>query len=283
MGWLRNLVFRRATVYLTRPLAAYSQRAVLDSETLRGVLREGDVLLVEGDQRVSEVIKFLTQSSWSHAALYVGDSLAREPLNDEIDWGARFGPGASHLVIEAVLEEGVTVNPVSKYAGSNVRICRPIGLQQEDFQKILSEIREQLGSGYDVKHVLELARYFFPVQLIPTRFRRKALELGSTLTHDVICSTLIARAFQNVGFPILPTISEEAEAAEAAMSRSWRDRLRRRRQPYSGLFRRKRTNLITPRDFDLSPYFQIVKPDISFTEPFDYRRIQWEDSDESGS
>lgn len=38
---------------------------------LRRTLHRRDVLLVEGNQRVSEVIKFRTQSSWSHAALYL--------------------------------------------------------------------------------------------------------------------------------------------------------------------------------------------------------------------
>ena len=33
---------------------------------------QGDVLLVEGRSRVSEVIKIITQSSWTHSALYIG-------------------------------------------------------------------------------------------------------------------------------------------------------------------------------------------------------------------
>ena len=44
---------------------------------LRRVLQPGDVLLVEGNTRVSVAIKYLTQSTWSHAALYVGN--ARRP------------------------------------------------------------------------------------------------------------------------------------------------------------------------------------------------------------
>jgi hypothetical protein len=35
-------------------------------------LLPGDVLLVEGDTGTSGVIKCLTQSTWSHAALFVG-------------------------------------------------------------------------------------------------------------------------------------------------------------------------------------------------------------------
>ena len=36
-------------------------------------LQPGDILLVEGNSRVSTAIKYLTQSTWSHVALYVGD------------------------------------------------------------------------------------------------------------------------------------------------------------------------------------------------------------------
>ena len=35
-------------------------------------MEPGDILLVEGNQRVSSAIKYLTQSTWSHAAFYLG-------------------------------------------------------------------------------------------------------------------------------------------------------------------------------------------------------------------
>ncbi len=42
---------------------------------IAATLRKGDVLLVEGTSRFSSAIKYLTQSTWSHAALYIGDHL----------------------------------------------------------------------------------------------------------------------------------------------------------------------------------------------------------------
>ena len=50
------------------------------------MLQPGDVLLVEGNTRVSVAIKYLTQSTWSHSALYVGNALGQvtpdgEPLS----------------------------------------------------------------------------------------------------------------------------------------------------------------------------------------------------------
>ncbi|PJD94132.1 MAG: hypothetical protein CK424_00840 [Legionella sp.] len=35
-------------------------------------IRPADVILVEGRSRASRIIKRVTQSSWSHAALYIG-------------------------------------------------------------------------------------------------------------------------------------------------------------------------------------------------------------------
>ena len=48
-------------------------RVQSDIARLRRVLRPGDVVLVDGCDKVSAAIRFLTQSSWSHAAMFVGD------------------------------------------------------------------------------------------------------------------------------------------------------------------------------------------------------------------
>jgi hypothetical protein len=124
--------------------------------------------------------------------------------------------------------------------------------------------------------VLDLARYFFPVSLIPRRFRRTALDFGSGLTKEVICSSMIARAFQNVGFPIMPKILPgEPEREESRLLAL----VRRNRGHYPTVFRRQNPRVITPRDFDLSPYFDVVKFNALKDRHFDYRRIRWEDDD----
>ena len=43
-----------------------------DFERVRYEVRPCDVILVEGRSRVSEIIRTVTQSPWSHAALYIG-------------------------------------------------------------------------------------------------------------------------------------------------------------------------------------------------------------------
>ena len=269
--WLRKKVFNVAARILTKPRGNYNRILPTDLETLRQTVRKGDVVLVDGDQRVSEVIKYLTQSSWSHVALYVGDELLRRFPARREELVRANGQDAQHLIIEA-LHEGVVASPLSKYAAFNLRVCRPHGLQRDDLQRVLNEVVAQLGSSYDLKNLLDLARYFFPVSLIPRRFRRRALDFGSGLPTAVMCSSLIARAFQNVGFPILPATTP---AAAPRPRRRLRDYLRRTSDPYPSVFHRERATLITPRDFDLSPYFEIVKLNGLEAGKFDYRRIKW--------
>src|SRR5262245_8570953 len=111
---LRRWIIAECTRLLTQPLATYVQRVPNNLDTLKRTLRKGDVVLVEGDQRISQVIRYLTQSSWSHCALYVGDELLRDPARAE-KLRERFGDDAQHLLIEAEAGDGVTISPLTKY------------------------------------------------------------------------------------------------------------------------------------------------------------------------
>jgi hypothetical protein len=270
MRWLRDRVIDAAARVLTRPRRLYHLLHPNNVVSLRSAVQKGDVILVDGEQRISQVIKYLTQSSWSHATLYVGDELLRrfparrQALLDE------YGIEAEHMVVEALMNEGVIASPLVKYVHLNLRVCRPRGLRADDLGRVLDDVVARLGSRYDVQNLLDLARYFFPVSLIPRRFRRSALEAGGPLTTEVICSSMIGRAFQNVGFPILPVVEPVADEPQR-----WIDWMRRRKAHYPALFHRQRETLITPRDFDLSPYFEVVKFNAVERGGFDYRRIRW--------
>ena len=106
--------------------SGYEPYTPSDPETLARTLRPGDILLVEGNQKVSAAIKYLTQSTWSHAALFVGDAV---PLT--LDQAALPATERPQLV-EVNLGEGCVAVPLTKYRTYNTRICRPIGLTPED-------------------------------------------------------------------------------------------------------------------------------------------------------
>jgi hypothetical protein len=55
------------------------------------------------------------------------------------------------------------------------------------------------------------------------------------------------------------------------------------RREYTGFFRMRHPTLVTPRDFDLSPYFDIVKFNPLARGDFDYSRMQWEEAAGTGA
>ncbi len=67
VGVVLDTVGKWIASYLQKEVPGYEPFTPSDPEHLRGVIEPGDVLLVEGNNRVSGIIKYLTQSTWSHA------------------------------------------------------------------------------------------------------------------------------------------------------------------------------------------------------------------------
>lgn len=243
---------RRLADYLSKPRRG-AQVATSPPSQLEASLRPGDVLLVDGNTRVSIAVKYLTQSTWSHAALCIGDALGAPEPGEE-----------RRILVEADIREGVRAVPVGAFAGMHTRICRPVGLSKEDLETVVKFAVSRIGGRYDLKNVFDLARYLIPTPPVPVRWRRRMLAFGSGDPTRAICSTLIAQAFQSVRYPILPKVTLE-KSDDPACNDCHREILHIRH--YS---------LYTPRDFDISPYFEVVKP--ALTHGFDYRRIAWAES-----
>ncbi len=246
--------------WLSRHLAAYlskqvTQRSVRTStwQALQDSIKPGDVLLVEGNTRISTAIKYLTQSTWSHTALYLGPEAGLGTSES----------GEPHVLIEADLEEGIRPLPLSFYRHTHTRICRPVGLSDSDIEKITAYSISRLGHQYDLKNVWDLARYLWPTPPVPSRYRRSLLEMGSGDPTRAICSTFIAEAFQLLRYPILPIM---VDSPEYDPDSDWRR---------EEAFRRRHHSLFAPRDFDASPYFDVIKPTLE--QGFDYRQFQWID------
>jgi Permuted papain-like amidase enzyme, YaeF/YiiX, C92 family len=227
--------------YLEKQTENYVQFAVIPEGLLRGCLQPGDVVLVEGDKRISAAIKYLTISTWSHAALFVGDPAGRD-------------------LIEADVRHGVRYVPLSQYGHLNTRVCRAVGLSAEDRDQVVAFMRASIGKTYDLKNIVDLARYLLPQPPVPKRWRRRMLALGSGDPTRAICSTLIAEAFQKVRYPILP--QRRADPDDPAGLE---------------ILHIRHHSLFAPRDFDLSPYFAVIKPTIE--RGFDYRALRWYGAD----
>lgn len=275
---LRQAFVRFVVGLLTKPLKRYTLAYPNDLAELKRQIRKGDVLLVEGNERISQVIKYLTQSSWSHSALYVGD----EPISRDPELRAKltneYGEEANYLVAEALVQSGVVLTPLAKYRDFNIRICRPFRLTESDLKVVLDEALASVGRLYDMKNIIDLGRYLLPVSFVPARFRRHALQLGSGDPTRAICSSMIAECFHKVRFPVLPRVEPMPSDYRAAPAprRGFARLVGRSRHPL-GLFRMTPPSLVTPRDFDLSPYFEIVKFNLIAGHRFDYRQIIWAD------
>ena len=233
--------------------SGYEPYTPSDPDTLRRTLEPGDVLLIEGNQKISNAIKYLTQSTWSHSALYVGDA-----LDAPADGGER------PRLIECNMGDGCIAVPLSKYASYNTRICRASGLTPEDRAAVVAFMIARLGLRYDLKNIFDMLRYFLPAPPVPVRWRRRMIAFGSGDPTRAICSSLIAQAYETVRYPILPEITR-APGRASAQSRYSR----------SEILHIRHHSLYTPRDFDLSPFFRIVKPTLEFG--FDYRDATWAD------
>ncbi len=248
-GILQNIGKRLAN-FLTRPSTRYEEFSTIPERLLADTLQPGDLLLVDGNSRVSTVIKYVTQSTWSHIAIYIGRDLQHR--------GENLDP-----LLEADLVTGVTTVPLSTYSGFNLRICRPVNLTAEDREQIIRYTIDRIGLRYDTKNIFDLLRYLVPTPPVPARLRRKFFEFGSGDPTKAICSTLVAQAFQSVDYPILPRRYSAAGQQQELIS----DEMLLKKRHYSHF---------TPRDFDLSPYFDIVKPTLE--SEFDYKTLRWSDS-----
>lgn len=248
--WLSSRLGQRLAHFLSRPRERYAFPPTCTPAVLAATVRKGDVLLVEGTSRLSGAIKYITQSTWSHAALVTADAGGREDA-DPIEC----------RLIEADVNEGVRELALTAYSEAHTRICRPVGLSAADIDRIVHFARDRLGYHYDLRNVFDLARYLIRQPPVPQRWRRRLLALGSGDPTRAICSSLIAQAFQSVRYPILPEITREAAPTPGC------------RDCYDELLRIRHHSLFAPRDFDISPFFEVIKP--SLARGFDPYAIAW--------
>lgn len=230
---------------ISQPRHVHSSVPPESMAVLRATLQPGDVLLVDGHSKAASAIKYLTQSSWSHAALYIGPQLGADE-------------SADLEFVEADVVEGVRRVGFAAYAGLQTRICRPVGLTESERRALAAYTIARIGERYDLRHVFDLARYLIPHPPVPAIFRRRMIALGSGDPTRAICSTLVAQAFQSIRYPILPEIklTHGDPACAGCISET------RHVRHYS---------LFTPRDFDLSPFFEIIKPELR--QDFDFHRL----------
>lgn len=245
-----------------RPVDEYPK---CDFDRICYEIRPCDVLLVEGRSRVSDIICMVTQSAWSHAALYIGriHDISNPILRDRVR-EFYHGPDDEQLIIESLLGKGTIITSIESYKNDHIRICRPSGISRGDAQKVIGFAIGRLGRDYDVRQTFDLFRLLYPWSILPRRWRSSLFRNNKSETTREICSSLIAEAFSSVHFPILPHFKRDEN-----------NNLR---------ITKRNPKLYTPRDFDYSPFFEIIKyPILEITEKALYHHLPWEDAEDAST
>ncbi|MFQ5675372.1 MAG: YiiX/YebB-like N1pC/P60 family cysteine hydrolase [bacterium] len=255
---------------LDAPVKGYEQRIYNNFENLYKHICKGDVVLVEGRSKLSKIIKLFTNSHWSHNAFYVGDELIKKGRPFREQYLTKFGDDAGHLVIEAFAGKGVIAAPLRKYQDYNMRVCRPFAIRHDDLQTVVETIIGNLGKHYDQKNIIDIALMLLPSWLNPFKKRSLKACLGNCNDFQVICSGMTAQAFQKVGYPIVPGLRPYGPDERIS-----------KKNPYGTRLVMRHYSQVLPRDFDLSPNFEIIKFNIIAGGKFDYKAIPWAEEDHS--
>lgn len=241
---------QRLARFLAKPRVSQSHLPTSPRDQIAATLRKGDVLLVEGTSRFATAIKYLTQSTWSHAALYIGDHLGPPAEGEE-----------PRVLCDVDVIDGVRLIPMSTFSNLHTRICRPVGLTEAEIDALVRFMVSRVGYSYDMKNVLDLVRYLIRTPPVPGGMKRRLIALGSGEPTRAICSSLLAQAFGSIRYPILPEVELiEPDAPGAKRARA-------------EILHIRHHSLYMPRDFDTSPFFRIIKPRIE--AGFDFHRLVW--------
>lgn len=221
-------------------------------------VRPTDVLLIEGRNRISSIIRMISQSPWTHAALYIGrlSDIKNPEVRERIKQFYKGSP-TTQLIAESEIGIGTTISSLDKYKDDHIRLLRPQGLSNGDTEKVIEYAVSRLGVRYDLRHLMDLARFIFPWGLFPRRWRSSLFAHNALQPTRDICSSMVAEAFKSVNFPIIPVVKEnETDDTLELVHRNSR--------------------LYTPSDFDYSPYFAVIKyPIFPLNDRHDSSHLQW--------
>ncbi|MCK5727450.1 MAG: hypothetical protein KAH22_11580 [Thiotrichaceae bacterium] len=254
---VKHWLWRKIVDWLNKESSPSSITEAYDFEQLSKDTQIADVVLVEGRSRVSEVIKLITLSPWTHAAIVIGslETINNRKQRKKIHQYYQGDP-SEPLIIESLLGFGTIITPLKSYKGQHLRICRALNLSNKDQLKISSFACEHLGLEYDVRQLLDLARLMFPYAILPRKWRSSLFQHNAGKPTQIVCSSMIARCFQHVQYPILPIIRTDKEDHTQFYQRNFR--------------------LYVPADFDYSPFFNVVKyPSRHYVKEILFNRLPW--------
>lgn len=252
MQWIAHKVIKWFMKFETQ-----KQQFFTDFDRVKQEIRPCDVVLVESHNVLARVIQQITLSPWAHAALYLGRAEEiTDPVMKEKIMNLPWVEPKTQILIEGYMGSGTVLNPLEFYRSYNIRICRPRGLLRSDAQQVISAALEHWGAPYDIVQIFDLARFLLPWSFIPKRWRSSLFSYHPGVQTKTVCSTMIAESFSRVKFPILPLVKVNKNGVIELYQRN--------------------PKLYTPKDFDLSPYFEVLKfPFLRTIEMQNYKELPW--------
>jgi len=260
MNFMDTKLTEFLTFWLNRQWTAPSS-SMCDFDSLQNEIQLCDIILVEGRSRISEVVKTVSRSCWSHAAIYLGrkEDIQNGTIDREInDHNAL--KKTSGVILETNIEDGTVLRPLEVYRGEHLRICRPRKITSNQRKLVINHLTSALGQDYGVRQLFDLARFMVPWSVVSRRWHSTLFSNSVGRQTNYVCSTLISTAFSYASFPILPLIKLQKD----------NDYKVYRRNP----------KLCTPADFDKSPYFDIVKYPYMLDAKQNEDQINWDSVDE---
>jgi len=157
-------------------------------QDLRSQFKDGDILMFKGKGTLSSIIKWKTDSEYSHAGLTAW-------------WNDRL------MVLEAV-GKGVEARPISyilKHYHGSIDYFRPkesVGIKDADRAEMITFAQEQLGKEYAKK---QLVKFFF--KLLFNGKMSKKDESGPV--SRFFCSQYVSAVYQKAGFDLKINLSDK--------------------------------------------------------------------------
>ncbi|VEB34386.1 YiiX/YebB-like N1pC/P60 family cysteine hydrolase [Legionella cherrii] len=131
-----NFILLKCYQFLSKEDKVTKRTYLYDFDQFTQEIKPGDVLLVESHTRMGNIIRLISESTWTHAALYIGRlEEITDPSLREIVQKNSPNLTSDQLIIESVLGEGTRISCVDEYKNDHIRILRPSLLLPEDKEK----------------------------------------------------------------------------------------------------------------------------------------------------
>lgn len=210
-----------------------------DYQSLCQHIQPADVLLIQWNSRMGEMIAHLSKSPWTHAVLYIGRIVdIKDPILLQRIRTYYSGDEQEPLIIEGIIEKITQVTPLSQYQKQPIRICRAIQLTVAQQQHIINYAVSAIGYTITHRQIWNLIKLFCYWTILPHGLFNILFKSNRHLSPKIYAS-VIAEAFESARAPIMPMVMRQGSGDIRLTGQDIRT--------------------IMPKDFDESPYFEIIK------------------------